>query len=130
MFKFSNSSFCLFKSTTEPFSCILNFHLFGLYLVLLTALVWSVIRRLPNSCPVWKNPWQDHGYKWSLLKIRERKYKGNTVSPRWKPKAKRVCFCNSVFLEPTITYGKGRTRRFPPNNSPMTGEGHGCFPAR
>jgi hypothetical protein len=36
----------------------------------------SVIRRLPNSlCPPGKNPSQYMWYKWSLLKVRERKYK-------------------------------------------------------
>jgi hypothetical protein len=29
------------------------------WMVLLMALVQSVIRRLPNSCPLGKNPWQD-----------------------------------------------------------------------
>jgi hypothetical protein len=34
------------------------------------------------------------GYKWSLLKIRERKYKEEHGGPRWKPGAKRAYFCS------------------------------------
>jgi hypothetical protein len=31
-----------------------------------------------------------HGCKWSLLKVREGKYKGSmVVGPRWKPEAER-----------------------------------------
>jgi hypothetical protein len=42
------------------------------------ALVQSVIRRLPNSLyPTRKNSLQDiNGYKWSLLKVRKGKCKG------------------------------------------------------
>jgi hypothetical protein len=47
------------------------------HLVILTALVQSVIRRLPNSfCPSGRIHGRTHGCKWSLLKIRNGKYKG------------------------------------------------------
>jgi hypothetical protein len=44
---------------------------------MLTALVQSVIRRLPNSlCPAGRIHRRTRGHKWSLLKVREGKYKG------------------------------------------------------
>jgi hypothetical protein len=49
---------------------------------------------------------RSHGYKWSLLKVREEKHKGKHGS--WKPRASVSAL--QVLLKPTITYGKGRTR--------------------
>jgi hypothetical protein len=43
----------------------------------ITALVQSVIRRFPNSlCPAGRIYHRMHGCKWSLLKVRKGKYKG------------------------------------------------------
>jgi hypothetical protein len=42
-----------------------------------TVLVQSVIRRLPNLCFQWGGiHGRTNGHKWSLLKVREEKYKG------------------------------------------------------
>jgi hypothetical protein len=49
------------------------------------------------------------------LKLGKGNTKGSTVRPRWKLEAERVCFCYSDVLKRTLTYGKGRTRRFPSN---------------
>jgi hypothetical protein len=56
---------------------------------MITALVQSVIRRLPNSlCPTRKN----HGCKRSLLKVREGKYKREHGRYRWSLMAAKVHF--------------------------------------
>jgi hypothetical protein len=53
-------------------------------LPVLMALVQSVIRRLPNSlCPMGRIHGRTHGCKWSLLKVREGKYKREHEGPRW-----------------------------------------------
>jgi hypothetical protein len=39
--------------------------------------------------PAWKNPSRMCGCKWGLLKVRERKYKGNIVGYRWSLPAER-----------------------------------------
>jgi hypothetical protein len=45
--------------------------------VVLMPLVQSVIRRLPNSlCPTGRVHRRTRGCKWSLLKVRREKYKG------------------------------------------------------
>jgi hypothetical protein len=41
-----------------------------------------------------KNPWQHTWYKWSLLKVREGKYKGEHVGHRWNLEAERA-YCSS-----------------------------------
>jgi hypothetical protein len=75
-----------------------------------------VIRRLPNSCPAWKNLRQDTWYKWSLLKVGERKHKGKHGEAQVEAGSQDSVSALQVLLTPTITYGKGRTRRFPSNN--------------
>jgi hypothetical protein len=46
-----------------------------------------------------------HGYKWSLLKVNEGKYKRLHGGPRWNLDA---CFSSlAAFI--MLTYGKGRT---------------------
>jgi hypothetical protein len=57
------------------------------------ALVQSLIRRLPNSLShVEESIARTCGYKWSLLKVREGKYKGGHDGPSWNLEAKRVDF--------------------------------------
>jgi hypothetical protein len=53
--------------------------------------VQSVIRRLPNSFPVWRNG-RTHGYKGSLLKVREGDYKREHGEPRWNLEAEMLFF--------------------------------------
>jgi hypothetical protein len=50
------------------------------------------------------------GCKWSLLKVRERKYKMEHGGPRWTLEADRMCFSFQELLKPALTYGKGGTR--------------------
>jgi hypothetical protein len=73
----------------------------------LTELVESVIRTLPNSCPAGKNPWQD---TWVLM-VRKGKYKREHGEAQVEPGSReRVRSALQVLLKPMITYGKGRTR--------------------
>jgi hypothetical protein len=72
--------------------------------VMLMLLVQSMIRRLPNSlCPTGSIHHRTHGCKWSSLKVRKGKYKGEHG---------RV----QVLLKLMLIYGKGGTRWVPSNN--------------
>jgi hypothetical protein len=50
------------------------------------------------------------GYKWSLLKIREGKYKGKHGEAQVEARSKKHASALQVLLKPTITYWEGRTR--------------------
>jgi hypothetical protein len=82
------------------------------------AMVQSVIRRL-----VWlgRIHGRTSGYKWSLLKVREGKYKGKHDGQCGSRKLRERVFGLQVLLKPMITYGKGRARRFPANNQSLGG---------
>jgi hypothetical protein len=80
---------------------------------MLTALVQkSVFRRLPNSCPEGRIQDRTRGCKWSLLKVRDGKYKGKHSETQVEARRERVS-AFQVLLKPKLTYGKGRARRFP-----------------
>jgi hypothetical protein len=67
------------------------------FVKVLVVVVESVIRRLPNSlCPTRNNSWQDRWYKWSLLKVREGKYKKEPGGHSWNLQAERACFSSPV----------------------------------
>jgi hypothetical protein len=57
-----------------------------------------------------------HGYKWSLLKIREGKYKGEHGGAQVESGGREHASPFQVLLKPMLTHGKGRTRWFPSNN--------------
>jgi hypothetical protein len=60
---------------------------------MLMVLVHSVNIRLPNYlCPVGRNHGRTFGCKWSLLKVKKGKYKGECVGPRWNLEAVRANF--------------------------------------
>jgi hypothetical protein len=85
-----------------------------------------MIRRLQNSlCPHRKHVCRTRGYKWSLLKVREGKYKGSMVVPRgiWR---QRVCLSSPGAFKTYTNLWEGRKQVIPIQLS-MNGEGHG-FP--
>jgi hypothetical protein len=87
---------------------------------------WGVI--VHGTGPVWLEVFQircippgrihyrTHGYKGSLLKVREEKNKGNHNGTKVEAGNWECVSALQVLLKPMITYGKGRTRWFPSNN--------------
>jgi hypothetical protein len=68
-----------------------------------------VTRRLPNTlCLAGKNPSQECECKWSLLKVREGKYKREHGGHRWYLEAERESpSLLQMLLKPTLIYGRG-----------------------
>jgi hypothetical protein len=62
------------------------------------------------------------GYKWSLLKVREGKYKGKHGEALAETGSRDSFSVLQVLLKPMMTYGKGR-RRFQANQGPGRGMG-------
>jgi hypothetical protein len=61
-----------------------------------------------GSCvPAWKNPSRMHGYKWGLLKVREREIQREHGGCRWSLLAETAYFPLHVLLKPTLTHGGG-----------------------
>jgi hypothetical protein len=60
-----------------------------------------------------KNPWQDI---WQKGKLGKGNTKGSMVDPGGSQKPREYISALQLLLKPTITYGKGRARRFPCNN--------------
>jgi hypothetical protein len=56
------------------------------------------------------------GYKWGLLKVREREIQREHGAHRWNPPAERACFSFSGAFKTYTNPWEGRPRRFPPNN--------------
>jgi hypothetical protein len=56
-----------------------------------------------------------HGYKWSLLKVKEGKYKREHGGTKWKLEIARLSLFQ-VPLKLRLVYGKGRTLWFSNNN--------------
>jgi hypothetical protein len=55
-------------------------------------------------------------YKWSLLKVRKRKYKGEHGGVQVEFGGQESAFLSHVLLKLTQIYGKGATRWFPSSN--------------
>jgi hypothetical protein len=73
-----------------------------------------VIRRFLNSLSCVEESMAGHVViNGILLKVREEKYKGKPGGAQAEARSQQSVF---LLLKSTITYGKGRTRRFPSNN--------------
>jgi hypothetical protein len=75
------------------------------------ALVQSVIRKLPySSYPMGRIHFRTPGCKGSLSNSREGKYKAEHGGAQVESGGQEQASALQMFLRPTLTYGKGRTR--------------------